>query len=570
MGMSSTKAIWTLEEQGIELAEKTIGEMLDLRAQTHGNAEALVFRAPETGIDRAWTYKQLRDDAVLYARALIGLGIVKGDKVAVLSPNCPDWIILEYALAKIGAVLVTVNPAYRDTELRYLLENGDVHTLFFCSAFRGFSVAGMIASLVPEAAKAAPGQPLHAEAFPMLRHLVCMDGDCAGALGMSEFRALASETPASEVEKHQAHVEPNDLAQIQYTSGTTGAPKGVMLSHRSTLNNAIMTVARGGFSDQDRILSPMPLFHTAGCVCNVLGCLAAGAPLIAMPAFDARRALELMESERATILNGAPTMFIRMMDVMDEDAKTGKTYDLSSFRLCWTGGTTILPSLMEEVKRRMGADPMVIFGMTETSPLVTMTNPGDSFELCAGTAGQPLAHTEIRIYDHDRKCVADIGQQGELQIRGYLLMLGYYKMPERTAETIVDGGWLRSGDLATLDATGYLRITGRLKDMIIRGGENIYPAEVENQLQQHPKIAQAQLVAVPDREMGEECCAFIELKPGETADAAEIAQWCRAHMARHKLPKYIEFVDAFPLTPSGKIKKYELRELAAQRIGISA
>ncbi len=570
MGMSTTKAIWTPESYGVELAEKTIGEMLDLRAQTHRDAPALVFRAPETGVDRSWTYAQLKDDAVLYARALIGLGVGKGDKVAVLSPNCPDWIILEYALAKIGAVLVTVNPAYRDTELRYLLENGDVHTLFYCSAFRGFSVAGMIASLVPEAAGTDAGQPLRAEAFPMLRRLVCMDGACRGALGMSEFRALASATPASEVEKRQSQVAPHDPAQIQYTSGTTGAPKGVMLSHRGTLNNGIMTVARGGFSEKDRILSPMPLFHTAGCVCNVLGCIAAGAALIAMPAFDARRALELMESEHATILNGAPTMFIRMMDVMDEDAKSGRTYDLSAFRLCWTGGTTILPSLMEEVKRRMGADPMVIFGMTETSPLVTMTNPGDSFELCAGTAGQPLAHTEIRIYDHDRKCVADIGQQGELQIRGYLLMLGYYKMPERTAETIVDGGWLRSGDLATLDATGYLRITGRLKDMIIRGGENIYPAEVENQLQQHPKIAQAQLVAIPDREMGEECCAFIELKPGETSDAAEIAQWCRAHMARHKLPKYIEFVDAFPLTPSGKIKKYELRELAAQRIGVSA
>lgn len=570
MGMSSTKAIWTLEPEGVELTEKTIGEMLDLRAGTHGDAQALVFRAPETGIDRAWTYKQLREDAVLYARALIGLGIAKGDKVAVLSPNCPDWIILEYALAKIGAVLVTVNPAYRDSELRYLLENGDVHTLFFCSAFRGFSVAGMIANLVPEAADTATGQPFQAKAFPMLRRLVCMDGACAGALDMTRFRALANETAASAVDERQARLSPHDPAQIQYTSGTTGAPKGVMLSHRNTLNNAMITVFRSGFSDRDRMLSPMPLFHTAGCVANVLGCLAAGAALIGMPAFDARRALELMESEKATILNAAPTMFIRMMDIMDEDARTGRTYDLSTFKSCFTGGTTILPAHMQQVKEKMGADPLVIFGMTETSPLVTMTVPGDSFELCASTAGKPLPHTEVRIYDHDRQCIADIGQQGELQIRGYLVMLGYYKLPERTAETIVDGGWLRSGDLATLDAEGYLRITGRLKDMIIRGGENIYPAEVENQLQQHPKIAQAQLVAVPDREMGEECCAFIELKPGEAADAAEIARWCRAHMARHKLPKYIEFVNTFPLTPSGKIKKYELRELALKRLGVSA
>jgi len=271
-----------------------------------------------------------------------------------------------------------------------------------------------------------------------------------------------------------------------------------------------------------------------------------------------------MSGEGATILNAAPTMFIRMMDVMEEDARAGRNYDLSKFRICWTGGTTILPSVMEEVKQKMGADPMVIFGMTETSPLVTMTNPGDSFELCAATAGQPLPHTSIRIYDHT----------GELQIRGYPVMAGYYKLPERTAETIVDDGWLRSGDLATLDGQGYLRITGRLKDMIIRGGENIYPAEVENQLQKHPAIAQAQIVGVPDREMGEECCAFIEIKPdfkgGREELREDIRQWCRAQMARHKLPRYIEFIDAFPLTPSGKIKKYELRELAQKRIAASA
>ena len=567
MGMHPERSIWAAESEGIDLAETSIGALLDAHAREFPDAPALVFRAPDIGAERTWTYGQLRSEADIYARALMGLGIAKGEKVAILSHNSPHWILLEYALAKIGAVMVAVNPAFRESELRYLLADADVDTLFFVPSFRGFSIDGMVHALMPElAARSGLSRPIAAAEFPALRHVVALEGAPSDILGLGDFLALAVDTDETELAARQATVAPTDLAQIQYTSGTTGKPKGVMLSHRSTLNNARITVARAGFTHNDRMLSPMPLFHTAGCVCNVLGCLAAGATLIEMPSFDARRALELIESERATILNGAPTMFVRMIDIIEEDAKHGRVYDLSSFKTCFTGGTTILPAQMQQVKDRMGADPLVIFGMTETSPLVTMTQPGDSFELCAGTAGKALPHTEIRIFDPAKGEVAAIGQQGELQIRGYLTMMGYYKLPDRTAETVIDGGWLRSGDLATLDSQGYVRITGRLKDMIIRGGENIYPAEIENTLQTHPKIAQAQIVGVPDREYGEECYAFIELRSGERASQDEIAQWCRTQMARHKLPRYIEFVDGFPVTPSGKIKKFELREMALRKL----
>ena len=567
MGISPDKALWTAEDESLTLCDLTIGQMLDQRAREQGEAPALIFRAPETGVDRIWTYQQLRDDAQRYAAGLLALGITKGAKVAILSPNSPHWIILEYALAKIGAVLVTVNPAYRRAELSYLLDNGDVHTLFCIPSFRGFDTLAMVREITGlREGEGRDFTPIASEVFPTLRHVIALEAGDHGFADIDDFIALTKSQLMDEVGRRQAIVSCEDIAQIQYTSGTTGAPKGVMLSHRSTLNNALITATRGRFTKDDRMLSPMPLFHTAGCVCNVLGCLAAGAALIAMPAFDGRRALELAESEGATIFNGAPTMAIRMMDVMAEDAKAGRHYDLSSMKTYFTGGTTILPSHIHDVKKNMGADPLVIFGMTETSPLVTMTLPGEDFELCATTAGKPMPHTGVRIFNHETGAIAGFGEQGELQIKGYLTMLGYYKMPDRTAETIVEDGWLRSGDLATLDARGYLRITGRLKDMIIRGGENIYPAEVENQLQSHPKINQAQIVGVPDEEMGEECCVFIELKAGESASAGEIAQWCRGQMARHKLPKYIFFTESFPLTPSGKIKKYELREMAQARI----
>ena len=567
MGISPDKALWTAEDEGIALCDLPIGAMLDQRAREQGDALALIFRAPEAGFDRTWTYRQLRDDAQRYAAALLALGISKGAKVAILSPNSPHWIILEYALAKIGAVLVTVNPAFRRAELSYLLDNGDVHTLFCIPAFRGFDTLAMVREIAGlHEGEGNDFAPIVCNIFPNLRHVIALEAGDHGFADINAFTALASDQLITDVERRQAQVSCEDIAQIQYTSGTTGAPKGVMLSHRSTLNNALITAARGQFTKNDRMVSPMPLFHTAGCVCNVLGCLAAGAALIAMPAFDGRRALELAESEGATIFNGAPTMAIRMMDVMEEDAKTGKRYDLSKLKTYFTGGTTILPSHIQDVKNMWGADPLVIFGMTETSPLVTMTLPGEDFEICASTAGTPMPHTSIRIFNYETGEIADFGDQGELQIKGYLTMQGYYKMPERTAETIIDGGWLRSGDLATLDSRGNLRITGRLKDMIIRGGENIYPAEVENQLQNHPKINQAQIVGVPDPQMGEECCAFIQLKAGANANVDEIAQWCREQMARHKLPKYIFFTDSFPLTPSGKIKKYELRDMAQARI----
>ncbi|MGR3742525.1 MAG: AMP-binding protein [Pseudooceanicola nanhaiensis] len=540
----TTKAHLAPSDRGPRLEALTLGGLLDRQAARHGARPALIFES--FGVE--WSYDELRDRADRLARGLIGWGVAAQDRVAVLSPSAPEWILLELALAKVGAVLVTVNPALRANELEYLLRQSRASTLFTTCTYRGYDTGAAIAGL--------------AGGLPDLRRLATLGaGAIPGAVTLAEVTDLADRVTEEELAARQAWVGSGDVAQIQYTSGTTGAPKGAMLTHHSTVNNARLMADRAGFHAGDRLVSAMPFFHTAGCVCNVMGMLAAGGCLVALENFEAAAMLDQIERHRGTVTNAVPTMMIRMLE---DPGFAGR--DLCSWRIAFTGGTDIPASLMRRIRDEVGAEPMIIMGMTECSPIITQTDPSDDFETRIATAGTPLPHTEIRIVSPETGEVVGLGETGELQIRGYLTTAGYFDMPEKTAETLLPDGWLRSGDLAVVDGNRHVRIVGRIKDMLIRGGENIYPAEIEAFLLTHPEVSDAQVVGVPDPEMGEEVFAFVIPRPGTTPEAEALRAFCRAGLARHKLPRFVEMVEAFPMTPNGKVRKVELREMAARRV----
>ena len=552
MAIEGDVSVWSPESFGASLLDITIGDLLDQQADCFAMHEALVFTDAEFGIDIRWTYADLRRHADRLARGLIALGIGTGERVAVLAPNLPEWILLEYALAKIGAVLVTVNTAYRQHELGYLLRQGRVTALFTVPEYRGNRYLDSLHALREETS------------LPDLRHVIVIgEGGTEGALTFSDLLLQGETIAAVTLRQRQASVRPGDVVQIQYTSGTTGSPKGVMLTHRGTVNNANLMSLRAGWTEHDRLLAVMPLFHTAGCVCNVLGTLTRGATMLALVAFEAAKALDMILFERATIMNGVPTLYLRLLAL--PGVRDGR-YAGSSLRMAFLGGASIPAVLLQDMKTAFGANPMATMGMTEASPLISQTKPDDAFALSSTTAGVPLPFTAVKIVDPLTGAIVPLGQDGELCIRGYGVTPGYFDMPERTAEAIDSEGWLHSGDLATLDGAGYLRIVGRTKDMIIRGGENLYPAEIENLLMQHPMVEQVQVVGVPDPDLGEEAFAFIILRDGAELTLATFRDHCRATFSRHKVPRYMELVAEFPQTANGKIKKFELREQARRRI----
>jgi fatty-acyl-CoA synthase len=550
MAMQDGLSIWNAESFGESLVDWTVGELLVRQATARAEHPALVYRQPELRL--RWSYRELLARVQRLARGLVGVGVDHGDKVAVLAPNLPEWIVLEFACATIGATLVTVNTNSRADELDHVLRQADVAALFLVEAFRGNAYADTV-------------QALDRVAYPALRHLVLMhpsdpsdQADHAarpGFLSLAEVEARGASVTDAGFAARQAAVSPDDVFQIQFTSGTTGTPKGAMISHRAAVNNARFFAARAELGPTDRLASAMPLFHTAAGIMELLGVVAQGATLIKAIAFDPETMLELLHHERATVISAVPTMFIAMLQ---HPRQLAREFDTSALRGLITGGTSIPVPLMERVRAELGALPTIGFGMTECSPMVTGTRASDSFELKSTTVGMALPHTALKVVGPDGR-PTPIGQAGELCIQGYLLMKGYYRMPERTREAIDAEGWLHSGDLATLDAQGCVRIVGRIKDMIIRGGENLYPAEIENFLLRHPAVRQAQVVGVPDPTMGEEAAAYVQLADGAALDEAALRAYCREHIARHKVPRYFRFVDAFPLTPSGKVKKYELR-----------
>lgn len=566
MGIHDNAAIWEAETNGHQLIDLTIGDLLDHQAARFPDTEALVYRYPEIGIHLRLTYRQYQAEANRVAKGLMAIGVAPGKHVAVWATNLPEWALLQMATAKIGAVLVTVNTNYRASELEYVLRQGDVSTLVMIGQYRDNNLLESVYSIAPELKEISnpSKEELDSANLPVLKRVVFIGaGSHPGLLPYAKMLSMGEAVTDEALQSRQSEVKPQDVAQMQYTSGTTGFPKGVQLTHHGMVNNARLSFARVGVQHGDRYVTPMPFFHVAGSLLSLVGALSAGATLIPLISFDPGKQLELTADEHATHTVGVPTMLIAMLN-----HPQFAEYALSALRSVGCGGSPVPVSLMEQVKAKMDSDVWIIYGMTETHCTITLSLPDDPFELKAGTVGVPIPHTAVKVANPQTGEVMPFGERGELCTRGLLVTRGYYNMPDKTRETIDSEGWLHTGDLATMNASGHVNIVGRVKDMVIRGGENIFPAEIEAFLMRHPKIAEAQIVGVPDAFMGEEVVALLRLKPDDQVDEEELREYCRSNLSRQKVPKYFRFVEAFPLTASGKVKKFELREQLIKDLGL--
>lgn len=515
-----------------------------------------------TTLDYTRTYAEFRDDVDTCARALIDMGVRPGSHVAVWCTNIPQWYITFWAVTKIGAVLVTVNTAYKIHEAEYLLRQSDTHTLVMVDGWRDSNYAEIINELCPELKRTRPGKPLHAKRLPFLRNVVTVGFRQDGCATWEEAMQRAENVPIEEVARRAAAVDVNDVCNMQYTSGTTGFPKGVMLTHYNVVNNGKYIGDHMDLSTSDRMMIQVPMFHCFGMVLSMTSSMTHGATMYPLPYFSPRPALACIHQEHITCFNGVPTMFIAMMQ-HEDFAKT----DFSYIRTGIMAGSNCPAELMRKAADIMNMREIIsVYGQTEASPGCTMSSFSDSLEVRTETVGSAFANVECRVIDPDtgEECPDDVN--GEFVARGYNVMKGYYKMPAATAAAIDRDGWLHSGDLAARDADGNYRITGRLKDMIIRGGENIYPKEIEEFIYTHPKVKDVQVIGVPDEQYGEEIMACIILKDGEEMTEAEMKDFIRASMARHKVPRYIDFVTGFPMNAAGKIQKFKMREDAVQKL----
>ena len=554
----------------------TIGDILDIQTQRFAEREALVHAA--TG-DR-FNYREFHAEVERVACGLLSIGIEKGQHVGIWATNYTEWVLAQFATAKIGAVLVTVNPAYRTHELAYVLEQAQIGALILIGRFRApvltsrtSDYAGMVNELVPELAAASPGE-LNSTRFPHLRHVIFIpphdDASTPTPPGMwrwDDLLTLAEQTNPDDLRHRQAQCGPDDVINIQYTSGTTGNPKGAMLTHHNLVANARYVGDAMEMNEHDRLCIPVPFYHCFGCVMGSLNCVVHGSTMI-IPAqhFDPLQTLRAISTERCTAVHGVPTMFIAQLGHPDFPQ-----FDLASLRTGIMAGSPCPIEVMREVIDRMGADRITIaYGQTEASPVVTQTLADDSIERRVSTVGKVLPGVEVRLVDPETGLVVGPGQQGELQTRSTMVMKGYFNMPEATADAIDADGWLHTGDLATVDEDGYYKITGRLKDMIIRGGENIYPREIEEFLYTHPQIDDVQVVGVPDERFGEEVMAWVRLKPNADATEESIRDFCRVRIAHYKIPRYVKFTDEFPMTVTGKIQKFRMREMAVEELGLQA
>ena len=570
MAIKNELAHWEAEDFGIQLIDLTVGDLLDQRASEIPDKEALVYNYPEFGLELRLTYAEYCNAVNQLAKGLMALGIEKGDHVAVWATNLPEWIFLEMALAKIGGVLVTVNTNYRASEIEYVLRQGDIKALFLIDEFRGNSYLESVYAAAPELKDMSDSisHELQSEKLPRLKRVVligskALDAPKPGVMLYSQVLALADSVSSEELQARQASVSPQDVAQIQFTSGTTGFPKGVMLTHYSLINQSHVAAARGDLRATERYVTAMPFFHIAGSLGGIIYATFLGCTLVPLIAFDPVKHLELFDKEKGSFTFAVPTMLVAMLN----HPRFGE-FDLSAVRSIFTGATPVPVVVMEQIKERIGADCSIVFGMTETCGAVTQSFYTDSFELKAATVGLPIPHTAIKIVNPATGETCNCGESGELWTKGFSNMAGYYNMPDKTAETLDEDGWLHSGDLAVMRPDGYINIVGRVKDMIIRGGENIYPAEIEAFLMRHPKIAEAQIIGIPDSFMGEEVCAMIRLKPGLEATEDELREHCQANISRHKVPKHFRFVESFPLTASGKVQKFVLREQLIKEMGL--
>ncbi len=510
------------------------------------------------------SWAQLAEAVDRCARGLLALGLEQGDRLGIWAPNCAEWCIVQFATARIGVILVNINPAYRLSELEYALKQAGCRWLVCADAFKTSDYHAMLAELLPELAGSEPGA-LHSQALPELRGVVSLGQTPApGMLGWQAVQALAGQVDQETLEVRSALLQFDEPINIQYTSGTTGFPKGATLSHYNILNNGYMVGESLGLTERDRLVIPVPLYHCFGMVMGNLGCLTHGSTMIyPSAAFEPRAALQAVADERATALYGVPTMFIAMLD---EPAR--RELDLSSLRTGIMAGSICPIEVMKRVIAELNMrEVQIAYGMTETSPVSTQTGPDDDLERRVTSVGRTQPHLESKIIDTQGR-VLPRGEIGELCTRGYSVMLGYWNNPEATREAIDGARWMHTGDLAVMDDAGYIRIVGRNKDMIIRGGENIYPREIEEFLYTHPCISDVQVIGVPDGKYGEEIVAWVKVHPGEQCDPQALREFCDGKIAHFKIPRHFRFVDDFPMTISGKVQKFRMREISMAELGL--
>ena len=536
----------------------TIGELLEQKAEKHPNHEAVIYA------DRnlRWSYKEFNDECRIVAKGLMRLGIDKGDHLAIWATNTPEWLTAQFATAKMGAILVTVNTNYRTTELEYLLRQSDSKTIILMESYRDASYIDMLNEICPELKEAKPGS-LNSKRLPMLKNVIVLgDNHYPGTYSWKDIKKIGEDISDHELDERLYSLDSSDVINMQYTSGTTGFPKGVMLTHSNIVNNGYNIANCMRLTNEDRLCIPVPFFHCFGCVLGTMACVSVGATMVPIQEFHPKQVLQTVQDEKCTGLHGVPTMFITELNQPDFDQ-----YDLSSLRTGIMAGSNCPIEVMKGVIYRMGASEITIaYGQTESSPVITQTRTNDPIELRVETVGRALPNVEVKIVDPSTNLVVRNGEQGELCTRGYHVMKGYYKNPEATKEVIDEEGWLHTGDLAVMDEQGYCRITGRLKDMIIRGGENIYPREIEEFLYTHPKVLDVQVIGVPDETYGEQVMAWIIPKEGESITIEEVRDYCKGKIARHKIPRFVEITDSYPMTASGKIQKYRLREQSIELI----
>jgi fatty-acyl-CoA synthase len=551
-----------MNKPDIKIGSATIGNVVDILAENFGDNIGLEYHDHDIKLN----FRELRNKFDDVAKGLMALGIQKGEKVAIWANNLPEWVYTQYGSARMGAVLVTVNTSYRSKELEYLLQQSDTTTIILTGGVREpDEYIRVLNKVCPMIRDSQPGK-IECEQLPFLKNVIYLGKEkIAGMYNWDEILEMGKNISAQELQSRLESLNPDDVINMQYTSGTTGFPKGVMLSHTNLIGNAMSMAACMKLTPDDAMCIPVPFFHCFGCVIGTLCCMVSGTTMAPVVSFTASNTLKTVEASRCNALLGVPTMFIAEFEEMDKNS-----YNTSSLRTGVMAGSTCPVEVMKRVIKDMGANEMtIVYGQTEASPGITQTRDHDSLEIKTTTVGKALPNVEVKIVDPINNRELPIGKQGELCTRGYHVMKGYYKMPEATAKAIDRDNWLHTGDLAVMDENGYCKITGRMKDMIIRGGENIYPREIEEFLYSFPKIKDVQVVGVPSEKYGEEVAAFIQLKTGFEATEREVKEFCEDRISYHKIPKYIFFVDDYPTTASGKIQKYKLRKLATQKMAVS-
>ena len=536
-----------------ELIDYTVGGILEKYVSEDRDHEFMIY--PDRGL--RFTYKEFDERVNIFAKGLLSIGVTKGSKVGVWAKNVPDWMTFMFATAKIGAVLVTVNTNYKNAELEYIMKNADIHTMCMVNGYRDSDYVQILYDLVPELKTTQRGK-LRSEKFPELRNVVYIGQEkLRGMYNTSELMKLGTLVGDDELERAKSRVDCHDEINMQYTSGTTGFPKGVMLTSHNILNNGLTIGDRMHFTAADRLLICVPLFHCFGCVLGVCSVITHGSTMVMVEDFDPLKVLASVHRERCTALHGVPTMFIAELHHPMFDM-----FDLSSLRTGIMAGAPCPIETMKQVMDKMYCKEIIsVYGLTETSPGMTASATTDSMEIRATTVGRAFPNVEVKVLDPQTNEECPPGTPGEMCCKGYNIMKGYYKNPEATAAIIDENGFLHSGDLGVMDENGYFRITGRIKEMIIRGGENIYPREIENFLYKMPQIEAIEVAGIPSPKYGEQVGAFIKIKEGCTLTEEEVKLYCRGQIARYKIPKYIFFVEGYPMTASGKIQKYRLKDI---------